>query len=110
MIFKAWQPKLLSFGARIILVKSVLSSLPTYFFSLFKAPKKVIKKPTSLQRNFIWAGNGESRKIHWVAWEKVCREKNKGGLGIRKLGEFNLAMLGKWRWNLAMLGISSGIE
>lgn len=35
----SWNPNTLSFGARIVLVKVVLSLLPTYFFSLFKAPK-----------------------------------------------------------------------
>lgn len=40
---KAWSPKLLSFGARLILVKSVLSSLLTYLFSLFRLPKKLLK-------------------------------------------------------------------
>ncbi len=33
------QAKLLSQGGRLILVNSVLSNLPLYFFSVFKAPK-----------------------------------------------------------------------
>lgn len=32
---KSWSPNLLSFGARLVLVRSVLSSLPTYLFLLF---------------------------------------------------------------------------
>lgn len=92
---KVWSPKLLSFSARMILVKSVLSSLPTYLFSLFKAPKNVIKKLTSLQLNFMWGGDGESRKISWVSWDTICRDKVNGGLGVRKLEDFNVAMLGK---------------
>lgn len=50
---KSWSPNLLSFGARLVLVRHVLSSLPTYFFSLFKAPKAIINQITSLQRNFL---------------------------------------------------------
>lgn len=38
------------------------------------------------------------RKICWVAWEDVCRQRECGGLGIRNLGAFNLALLGKWVW------------
>ncbi|KAL5168270.1 putative ribonuclease H protein [Glycine soja] len=32
--------------------------------------------------------------------KKVMDKLEKGGLGIRDLGKFNLALLGKWRWNL----------
>ncbi|GAU48001.1 hypothetical protein TSUD_404780 [Trifolium subterraneum] len=38
------------------------------------------------------------RKIVWVSWDKICRPKNRGGLGIRDLRVVNLAFLGKWRW------------
>ncbi|XP_022013975.1 uncharacterized protein LOC110913453 [Helianthus annuus] len=33
-----WKAAMLSMGGRITLIKSVLESLPTYFFSLYKAP------------------------------------------------------------------------
>jgi hypothetical protein len=35
----------------------------------------------------------EARKIHW---DKVCLDRENGGLGVRRVGEFNLALLGKW--------------
>lgn len=28
----------------------------------------------------------------------VCLSKEKGGLGVRRLREFNVALLGKWCW------------
>jgi hypothetical protein len=34
----SWNNKFLSFGGRLVLLKSVLSSLPVYFLSFFKAP------------------------------------------------------------------------
>ncbi|GJU90796.1 retrotransposon protein, putative, ty1-copia subclass [Tanacetum coccineum] len=37
-----WESKSLSFGGRLTLVRSVLGSLGVYYFSNFKAPKKVI--------------------------------------------------------------------
>ena len=34
----SWKNKFLSFGGRLVLLKYVLSSLPVYFLSFFKAP------------------------------------------------------------------------
>ncbi|RVW62007.1 hypothetical protein CK203_062401 [Vitis vinifera] len=34
-------------------------------------------------------------KIHLVNWEVVCTDKDKGGLGLRKLTMLNKALLGK---------------
>lgn len=46
-------------------------------------------------------GGGEDvRIISWVKWEYVCLPKDDGGLGVRQLEEFNLALLGKWCWRM----------
>lgn len=45
-------------------------------------------------------GNSEKRKITWVRWEVVCKPREEGGLGIKNLDWFNLALLGKWRWTV----------
>lgn len=37
-----WKSKFRSFGGRLILLKSVMSSLPVYFLSFFKAPTGII--------------------------------------------------------------------
>lgn len=36
--------------------------------------------------------------MHWIHWDKICFDKDKGGLGVRHVKEFNLALLGKWCW------------
>jgi hypothetical protein len=35
-----------------------------------------------------------------VKWEVVCKDKRKGGLGVRKLEVVNQSLLMKWRWRL----------
>lgn len=49
-------------------------------------------------KNFLWNGSTDGKKYHLVAWEKVCRPKSKGGLGIRNLKDINFALMGKWLW------------
>jgi len=48
-----WNCKFLSFGGRLILLKSVLSSLPVYFLSFFKAPTGIISSIEFLFKNFF---------------------------------------------------------
>jgi hypothetical protein len=43
----------LSKGGHLTLLKSTLSSLPTYFLSLFTIPKHVAERIERLQRNFL---------------------------------------------------------
>jgi hypothetical protein len=35
-----------------------------------------------------------------VKWDRVCRSKNIGGLGVKDLRKQNLCLLSKWWWNL----------
>ena len=43
-----WNNKFLSFACRLVLLKSVLSSLPVYFLSFYKAPTGIISSIESL--------------------------------------------------------------
>jgi len=43
-----WQSRFLSFGGRLVLLKSVLTSLPVYALSFFKAPSGIISSLESM--------------------------------------------------------------
>lgn len=81
-----WKGKIISLVGRVTLINYVLSSIPFYFFSIFKALKAVIQ---------------ENRKcINLVSWNSICKPKLEGDHGIKNVGVFNLAFLGKWAWRL----------
>jgi hypothetical protein len=43
-------------------------------------------------------GSEDNRKIAWVDWNSICMNKEVGGLGVRRIKEFNIALLAKWCW------------
>ncbi|GJT66700.1 hypothetical protein Tco_1018180 [Tanacetum coccineum] len=45
-------------------------------------------------------GNHDVRKLAWVKWPIVLASHVKGGLDIRSLISFNLALFLKWRWRM----------
>ena len=95
-----WKRQYLSKGGRITLIKSMLASIPLYQMSLFRMPKSVARRLEKLQRDFLWGGVNGGNKAHLVKW-KVCADKEKGGLGLRKLVCLNKVLLGKWIWMFA---------
>ena len=95
-----WKRQYLSKGGRITLIKSTLASIPLYQMSLFRMPKSVARRLEKLQRDFLWGGVNGGNKAHLVKWE-VCADKEKGGLGLRKLVCLNKVLLGKWIWMFA---------
>ena len=88
-----WQSRFLSFGGRFVLLKSVLTSLPVYALSFFKAPSGIISIIESIFYKFFWGGSEDNRKIFWVAWSSICLRKESEGLGVRQLREFNSAYI-----------------
>ena len=49
-----WNYQFLSFGGRLVLLKSVMSSLPVYFLFFFKAPTGTISSIESIFNKIAW--------------------------------------------------------
>nr|KAJ0202974.1 hypothetical protein LSAT_V11C500244990 [Lactuca sativa] len=84
---------LLSIGTRLMLLKAVLGSLGIYFFFIFLLPASATKKPGEFE-----GSDADVKKIPWVKWDLVMASRDKGGVDIGSLGNFNHALLQKWRW------------
>ncbi|GJS77191.1 hypothetical protein Tco_0727072 [Tanacetum coccineum] len=98
LLRKAWKAKAPSIGGRLTLVKSVLGSLPIYYLSLFKAPKKVINLLESIRSRFFWGFKESQQGISWVKWNSILLKSSMGGLGVGSLLAKNIGLLGKWKW------------
>lgn len=57
--------------------------------------QKCLKKIESMCSAFLWSGSPNDSSKSKVAWEDVCKPKDEGGLGIRKLRVFYLHLI--WR-------------
>ncbi|KAL0288057.1 UNVERIFIED_CONTAM: putative ribonuclease H protein [Sesamum radiatum] len=101
-----WEQHNLSLAGRTQLIRLVLSSLHTYWASVFILPKSVINAIEQRMRTFLWKGSS-GRGYAKVSWVQVCRPKEEGGLGIRRVLYLNRALMLKHVWRLLQEDTSS---
>ncbi|WVZ86048.1 hypothetical protein U9M48_032891 [Paspalum notatum var. saurae] len=79
------------------LIASCDRALPLHYMSALPIPKSVIKAIDGMRRAFFWTGD---EKCHGskcqVAWERVCKSKDEGGLGLKNLETQNHCLLMKF--------------
>lgn len=97
---QSWSTKFLSGAGKHVMLQSVLTALPTYSMSSFKIPKSLCNRIQSILTRFWWDSAPDKRKISWVAWSSMAQPKCRGGLGFKKIEEYNDSLLGKLSWRL----------
>ena len=97
----SWGASWLNIVGKIVLIKSVLSSMPIYQSSILLAPRGVLAKIEALLRRILWKGGKQNENsLPLVSWGKVTQPILEGGLQIRDLRCQNLALGAKLLWNL----------
>jgi hypothetical protein len=76
-----WKCKHLSYGGRLILTNSSLSSVPTYLIGMFQLFEGTHQEMDSMRANFFWGDTNQKKKYHMMKWENLCIPKDFGGRG-----------------------------
>jgi hypothetical protein len=88
--------RFLGYGGRLEFVRSVLSSLPSFFMCSLKVQKTILNICNRAQRHCLWDKEEDSSSSNaLVAWSRVCHPKKHGGLGVLNLEIQNKALLMK---------------
>ncbi|XP_027156511.1 uncharacterized protein LOC113757398 [Coffea eugenioides] len=96
----SWRSKLLSPGGRLVLIKHVLSSLPTHLLSAAVIPVATFKSIERICANFLWGTSTEQTKHHWILWSQLCYPVMEGGTGFRRVRDVYNAFSCKLWWGL----------
>jgi hypothetical protein len=97
----SWKGKMLSSGGRLVLINSVLSSLPMYMMSFFRIPKGVLKKLDYYRSRFFWQCDDHKKKYRLAKWSILHKPRSVGAgwallTWIYKINVF----FGKWIFKL----------
>ncbi|XP_026438071.1 uncharacterized protein LOC113336637 [Papaver somniferum] len=97
---KGWKSEAMSPPGRGVMEKVVLESVPVYTMTTFILPKTTIKMVTSIIRDFWWGKLGPKKGIYMDGWDGLCKSKEKGGNGLKKLEIMNLSLIANNGWRL----------
>ena len=94
-----WKASLMNRAGRLVMVRVVLTAAPIYLLTAMDMPKWFFKAIDKKRRGFLWKGQEQANGGHClVAWEKVQRPIEYGGLGIHNLELLGCALRIRWLW------------
>ena len=82
------------------LIQANIESMPAHTMQCFQLPTGTTKQIDKISRTFFWQKSRDSSGLPMVAWDKICRPKKSGGLGLRKMEAVNSAFISKLTWKL----------
>lgn len=93
-----WRSLFVNQAGRMVLSKSVLSTIPNYSMSNRILLKGVTNQISHTQRAFWWGYGTNTKRLHFIGWGKVLKEKEDGGLGIWNMELVNQSLVTKLVW------------
>ena len=94
-----WKATLINPASRATLVKSILIAIPIYHLIAIQCPMCVLQTIDKIIRGFLWKGRKDIRGGHClVGWQRVCRPRELGGLGIHNLEVLGWSLNMRWLW------------
>jgi hypothetical protein len=95
----AWKVDLLTKAGISVMVQSVLTGMLIYSAMAVDLPSATMKDIAKIRRGFLLRGRKNVMGGHCVvAWGRVCRPRELGGLGIFSITELGWALKMRWAW------------
>ena len=78
---------MISYGAKLSLVNSVITSLTIFALCTLKLPISIIELLDKIRRKCLWTKKTEQGEAcnSLAAWSMICKPKECGGMGILDL-------------------------
>jgi hypothetical protein len=70
--------KMILYGDRLVLINSVLTSLPMFGLSFFEVPIGVRKRLEVHRSRFFWHGDDQKKKYKLTKGDIICHPKDQG--------------------------------
>ncbi|PKU70997.1 Putative ribonuclease H protein [Dendrobium catenatum] len=94
-----WGKRHLSLAGRATLIRSALQAVPLYCMTLSGVPRGVLAAIDKIGRQFLWRKDGNSRGMHYVAWDDLCKPVACGGLGFHSSVVWQGPLRARLAWN-----------
>lgn len=96
----SWSSRSLSYAGHLQLFRTVIGSITNFWCSVFRLPKRCLNTIEGMCATFFWSCSPHTHTKAKVAWDDVCRPKDEGGLGIRRLTDTSRVLALSLIWRL----------
>ncbi|WOK97483.1 hypothetical protein Cni_G06191 [Canna indica] len=80
-----WASKNITQAGKVVLLNSVVSSIPIHALATTWINDAVVKDYVKLAREYFWKFGKKKHGLHLVRWKRISLSRHNGGLGIRDL-------------------------